>query len=227
MTREAAQEFVMSKGLIGRKVGMTTVFAEDGSAQSVTIVEVKPNLVFGHRTSERDGYMALQLAHEELSEKQQRNGRKPDLGAFKKRDLKAYRTIREFRVEEKELAAHAPGSQLTVELFKKGDKVDVTGTTRGFGFAGVFKRHHMKGAARDSSTAHELHRHPGAIGQRKTPGRVFKNKRMPGHKGVDRRTVQNLPVVDVIPENNLLLIGGSIPGHRKQIVFIRPAIKQP
>jgi large subunit ribosomal protein L3 len=112
-----------------------------------------------------------------------------------------------------------------VELFKKGDKVDVTGTTRGFGFAGVFKRHHMKGAARDSSTAHELHRHPGAIGQRKTPGRVFKNKRMPGHKGVDRRTVQNLPIVDVIPENNLLLIGGSIPGHRKQVVFIRPAVK--
>src|SRR5713101_7590296 len=183
----------MSKGLIGRKVGMTTVFAEDGTAQPVTVIEVQPNLVFGHRTKERDGYAALQLAHEELS--------------------------------EKELEGNALGSQITVELFKKGDKVDVTGTTCGFGFAGVFKRHHMKGAARDSSTAHELHRHPGAIGQRKTPGRVFKNKRMPGHMGVDRRTVQNLPVIDVIPENHLLLVGGSIPGHRKQLVFIRPAVK--
>jgi large subunit ribosomal protein L3 len=225
MAREAAQELAMSKGLIGRKVGMTTVFAEDGTAHPVTVIEVAPNLVLGHRTKERDGYVALQVAHEELSEKQQRNARKPDLGAFKKRNQKPHRNVREFRVEEKELEGHALGSQLTVELFKKGDKVDVTGTTRGFGFSGVFKRHHMKGAARDSSTAHELHRHPGAIGQRKTPGRVFKNKRMPGQKGVDRRTVQNLRVVDVIPENNLLLVGGSIPGHRKQLVFIHPTVK--
>jgi len=152
----------MSKGLIGRKVGMTMVFAEDGTAHPVTVIEVEPNLVFGHRTKERDGYSALQLAHEELSEKEQRNARKPDLGAFKKRSQKPHRTVREFRVEEKELEGHALGSQVTVELFKKGDKVDVTGTTRGFGFAGVFKRHHMKGAARDSSTAHELHRHPSA-----------------------------------------------------------------
>lgn len=215
----------MSKGLIGRKVGMTTVFAEDGTAHPVTVIEVAPNLVFGHRTAERDGYAALQLAHEELSEKQLRNARKPDAGAFKKRSQKPHRTIREFRVDAKDLEGHAVGSQITVELFKKGDKVDVTGTTRGFGFAGVFKRHHMKGAARDSSTAHELHRHPGAIGQRKTPGRVFKNKRMPGHKGVDRRTIQNLPIVDVIPENNLLLVGGSIPGHRKGLVFVRPTVK--
>src|SRR5205823_13118546 len=222
--REAAREFVMSKGLIGRKVGMTTVFADDGSAQAVTVVEVQPNVVFGHRTTERDGYSALQLAHEELSEKEQRNARKPDLGAFKKRSQKPHRTVREFRIEEKELEGHALGSQLTVGLFKKGDKVDVTGTTLGFGFQGVFKRHHMKGAARDSSTAHELHRHPGAIGQRKTPGRVFKNKRMPGHLGVDRRTVQNLPVVDVIAESNLLLVGGSIPGHKNNVVIVRPTV---
>jgi large subunit ribosomal protein L3 len=215
----------MSKGLIGRKVGMTTVFGEDGTAQAVTVVEVTPNLVLAHRTQDRDGYTALQLAFGELNEKQTRNARKPDVGVFKKKDLKPHRTVREFRVEGKELADHAVGSQVTVELFKKGDKVDVTGTTRGFGFSGVFKRHHMKGAARDSSTAHELHRHPGAIGQRKTPGRVFKNKRMPGRKGGDRRTVQSLPVVDVIPESNLILLGGSVPGHRKQLVFIHPAVK--
>ena len=215
----------MSKGLIGKKIGMTTVFGEDGTAVPVTIIEVTPNLVLSHRTTERDGYMALQLAHGELNEKRAKRARKPDAGVFKKRNAKPHGVLREFRASEKELSDHAVGSQITVELFKKGDKVDVTGTTRGFGFAGVFKRHHMKGAARDSSTAHELHRHPGAIGQRKTPGRVFKNKRMPGQKGVDRRTVQNLPVVDVIPENNLLLVGGSIPGHRKQLVFIRPAVK--
>ena len=215
----------MSKGLIGRKVGMTTVFRDDGAAQAVTVIEVTPNLVLAHRTEERDGYTALQLAFGELNEKQTRNARKPDTGVYKKKELKPHRTVREFRVEGKTLADHAVGSQITVELFKKGDKVDVTGTTRGFGFSGVFKRHHMKGAARDSSTAHELHRHPGAIGQRKTPGRVFKNKRMPGQKGVDRRTIQNLPVVDVIAESNLILVGGSIPGHRKQLVFIRPAVK--
>src|SRR5207248_4415197 len=187
--------------------------------------EVTPNLVLSHRTAERDGYNALQLAYGELDEKRTKRARKPDAGVFKKKNLKPHRVLREFRASEKELSDHAVGSQLTVELFKKGDNVDVTGTTRGFGFQGMFKRHHMKGTARDSSTAHELHRHPGAIGQRKTPGRVFKNKRMPGQKGVDRRTVQNLPVVDVLPENNLLLVGGSIPGHRKQLVFIRPAVK--
>jgi large subunit ribosomal protein L3 len=214
----------MSKGLIGKKIGMTTVFSEDGAALAVTVIEVTPNLVLTHRTTERDGYTALQLAHGELSENRAKKARKPDAGVFKKKNVKPHGVLREFRVEEKDLGDHAVGSQITVELFKKGDKVDVTGTTRGFGFAGVFKRHHMKGAARDSSTAHELHRHPGAIGQRKTPGRVFKNHRLPGHKGVDRRTVQNLPVVDVIPESNLLLVRGSIPGHRNNLVIVRPTV---
>jgi large subunit ribosomal protein L3 len=215
----------MSKGLIGKKIGMTTVFADNGNALPVTIVEVQPNLVFGHRTIERDGYTALQLAHGELSEKQTRNAIKPKLGEYKKRNQKAHQTIKEFRVDEKQLADHAVGSQVTVELFKKGEFVDVTGTTRGFGFQGVFKRHHMKGAARDSSTAHEVHRHMGAVGQRKTPGRVFKGKRMPGHMGVDVRTVQNLMVVDVIPESNLVLIKGAVPGHRNKLLVIRPTVK--
>jgi large subunit ribosomal protein L3 len=215
----------MSKGLIGKKVGMTTVFADDGNALPVTVVEVQPNLVFGHRTQERDGYTALQLAHGELSEKQVKNATKPKLGEYKKRDQKPHATITEFRVDAKLLADHAVGSQVTVALFKKGEYVDVTGTTRGFGFQGVFKRHHMKGAARDSSTAHEVHRHMGAVGQRKTPGRVFKGKRMPGHMGVDTRTVQKLLVVDVIPESNLLLIKGALPGHRNKLLIVRPTVK--
>lgn len=213
------------KGLVGKKIGMTTVFGEDGNAHAATVVEVKPNLVFGHRTQERDGYTALQIAFDELSEKQVKKATKPALGAYKKKNLKPHKSIVEFRVEAAELAAHAPGSTLGVDLFKKGDKVDVVGTTRGFGFAGVFKRHHMKGAARDSSTAHELHRHIGAVGQRKTPGRIFLNKRLPGQMGVDRRTTQNLTILDVIPESNLLVIAGAVPGHRKGTVTVFPTVK--
>src|SRR5438874_1249658 len=191
----------MSKGLIGKKVGMTTVFAEDGAAVPVTVVEASPNLVFGHRTQERDGYTALQLGYEELDEKKaERRKTKPYLGQFKKKGQKPHRMIKEFRVEEKELSDFAVGSQVSVALFKKG-------------------------AARDSASSHEHHRHMGAVGQRKTPGRVFKGKRMPGHMGVDRRTVQNLTVVDVVPENNLLLISGSVPGYDKSIVIVRPTVK--
>ena len=213
------------KGLIGKKVGMTTVFLEDGTAQPATVVEIEPNLVFGHRTVEHDGYTALQLAFGKLDAKGQRRSNKPRLGEFKKKNQEPHKLIREFRVEAKELADHAVGSTLTVELFKKGDRVDVTGTSRGFGFAGVLKRHHMKGAARDSASSHEHHRHMGAIGQRKTPGRVFRNKRMPGHMGVDKVTVQNLKVIDVIPESNLLVVSGSVPGHEKSLLMVRPAVK--
>jgi len=216
----------MSQGLIGRKIGMTTVFAEDGGAIPVTVVEAAPNLVFGHRTQERDGYTALQLGFEELDEKKaERRETRPYLGQFKKKGQKPHRLIKEFRVEAKELNDFAVGSQVTVALFKKGDFVDVTGTSRGMGFAGVVKRHHMKGQARNAASAHEVHRHMGAVGQRKTPGRVFKGKRMPGHMGVDRRTVQRLAVVDVVPESNLLLISGSVPGHDSAVVIIRPTAR--
>ena len=214
------------KGLIGKKVGMTTVFAEDGAAVPVTVVEATPNLVFGHRTQELDGYIAVQLAHGELDEKKaERRETKPHLGQFKKRGQKPHKLIREFRVDAKELAQFEIGKQVTVDLFKKGDKVDVTGTSRGFGFAGVVKRHHMKGQARNAASAHEVHRHMGAVGQRKTPGRVFKGKRMPGHMGVEKKTVQNLTVIDVIPESNLLLVSGSVPGYDKSMVVVKPSVK--
>ena len=215
----------MAKGLIGRKIGMTTVFTEDGSAVPVTVVEATPNLVFGHRTADKDGYEAVMLAHGELSEKQERRHTKAHLGQFKKKGQKSHARIVEFRANAKELGDLAIGSQVTVEAFKKGDKVDVTGTSRGFGFAGVVKRHHMKGQARNAASAHEVHRHMGAVGQRKTPGRVFKGKRMPGHMGVERKTVVNLKVVDVIPENNILLISGSVPGNDKSLVVVRPSVK--
>ena len=216
----------MPKGLIGKKIGMTTVFAEDGSAVPVTVVEATPNLVFSHRTDERDGYTAVVLAHEQLDEKKaEKRETRPFLGQFKKKGQKPHKRVVEFRLEAKELEGLAVGSAVTVEVFKKGDRVDVTGTSRGMGFAGVVKRHHMKGQARNAASAHEVHRHMGAVGQRKTPGRVFKGKRMPGHMGVDRRTVQNLTVVDVIPENNVLLISGSVPGYDKSVVLVRAAVK--
>ncbi|HZX95635.1 MAG TPA: 50S ribosomal protein L3 [Myxococcales bacterium] len=214
------------KGLIGKKIGMTTVFAEDGTAVPVTVVEATPNLVFGHRTQERDGYTALQLGFDELEEKKaDRRETKPYLGQFKKKGQKPHRMIKEFRVEANELNDFAVGSQVTVALFKKGDRVDVVGTSRGMGFAGVVKRHHMKGQARNAASAHEVHRHMGAVGMRKTPGRVFKGKRMPGHMGTERCTVQNLTVVDVVPESNLLLISGSVPGYDKSVVMVKPAVK--
>ena len=216
----------MSKGIVGKKIGMTTVFAEDGTAVPVTVVEATPNLVFGHRTQDRDGYTAVMLAHEELDEKKaDKRETKPFVGQFKKKGQKPHKRILEFRASDKELEGLAIGSQVTVAAFKKGDLVDVTGTSRGMGFAGVVKRHHMKGQARNAASAHEVHRHMGAVGMRKTPGRVFKGKRMPGHMGVERRTVQNLTVVDVIPENHLLLISGSVPGYDKSLVVVRPAVK--
>lgn len=213
------------KGLIGKKIGMTTIFTEDGNAHAATVIEVLPNLIFGHRTQERDGYTALQIATFELNEKQVKQAAKPSLGEYKKKNLKPHKTIREFRVDAKELAEHAQGSTLTVELFKKGDFVDVSGTSRGFGFSGIFKRHHMKGAARDSSTAHEVHRHIGAVGQRKTPGRIYLNKRLPGQMGGEECTIQDLAVLDVLPESNLLVIKGAIPGHRKGLVTVYPTVK--
>lgn len=216
----------MAKGLLGKKIGMTTVFAADGTATPVTVVEATPNLVFAHRTQDRDGYTALVLAHEELDEKKaDKRETKPFVGQFKKKGQKPHRRIKEFRADAKELEAFAIGSQVTVEAFKKGDRVDVVGTSRGMGFAGVVKRHHMKGQARNAASAHEVHRHMGAVGQRKTPGRVFKGKRMPGHMGVERRTIQNLQVVDVIPESNLILISGSVPGYDKSLVVVKPAVK--
>jgi large subunit ribosomal protein L3 len=227
LVREGEQRtYVMATGLIAKKIGMTTVFAEDGTAVAVTVVEATPNLVAGHRTVERDGYTALIVAHEELDEKKAlRRKTKPYLQQFAKKSQKPYARMREFRVEGKELDGHAVGAALTVEIFKKGDKVDVTGVTRGMGFQGVMKRHHMKGQARNAASAHEVHRHMGAVGMRKTPGRVFKGKRMPGHMGVVVRTVQKLTVVDVIPESNLLLIAGSVPGTDKALITVRPTVK--
>lgn len=212
----------MPAGLIGKKVGMTRVFTESGEQLPVTVIRVGPCTVLGKRTQEKDQYTAIRVGFGEVKE-QRLN--KPVLGQFKKIGQAPTRVIREFRVAAEELGGFEVGQTLKADLFTKGQMVDVTGTSRGRGFAGVVKRHHMAGGF-ESHGGHEHFRHVGSIGQRKTPGRVFKNKRMPGHMGVERVTVQNLQVVEVDAANDIVLVKGAVPGHPNGLVLLRPAVKQ-
>jgi large subunit ribosomal protein L3 len=211
----------MSKGLIGKKVGMTQVFTPDGNFVPVTVVDVSSCMVVGKRTPEKDKYSAVTLGFGEVKEK---SLTKAVAGAFKKGGTAARRHVKEFRVSPDEAAAMNVGDGMQADLFKKGQLVDVTGTTKGRGFQGVMKRWSFSGF-RESHGTHEYRRHAGAIGQRKTPGRVYPNKKLPGHYGVETVTTQNLTVVDVDPEKGLILIKGALPGHAEGIVYIRPAIK--
>lgn len=212
----------MAKGIIGTKVGMTQIFVEDGTSIPVTVVLATPGTVIGKLTPEKNAYSAIKVGFNPVEEKKLN---KPELGVFKKAGQPAMGIIREFRLSPEEVEAFNIGDQIKVDMFRVGQFVDVTGTTKGRGFAGVFKRWGMKGAARDATSSHEHHRHVGSIGQRKSPGKVWKGKRLPGHYGVDRVTIQNLQVVGVDTENNLLLIRGAIPGHREALVSIKPSVK--
>lgn len=215
----------MSKkmGLLGRKIGMTQVFSDTGERVSVTAVAAGPCLVMNKRTSERDGYVALQLG---LDDKPLRLTSKPILGALAKANLKPKRYVHEIRLEDGAGADIEIGKELLPsEYFKPGDFVDVTGTTKGKGYQGVMKRHHMAGFRATHGT-HEFFRHGGSVGCRLTPGRVHKGKRMAGHLGDSQRTVQNLKVVEVIAEKNILLISGSIPGGKNGYVVVRTAVKR-
>lgn len=215
----------MSKkmGLLGRKIGMTQVFTESGERVAVTAIATGPNVVMGKRTPERDGYTALQLG---LDDKPMRLTSKPVLGALAKANIKPKRYVREIRLE----AGKSDGVEVGVELqvtdyFKPGDFVDVTGTTKGKGTQGVMKRHHMAGDSASHGT-HEFFRHGGSIGCRLTPGKVHKGKRMGGRMGDERRTVQNLKVVEVVVEKNMLLLAGAVPGGKNGYVIIRAAVKR-
>lgn len=212
----------MSAGLIGKKVGMTRVFTDNGEQVAVTVVKAGPCTIVGKRTQELDQYSAIRLGYGDLKES---HTNKPAAGEMKKAGLKAApKLVREFRVDASELGKFETGTQLKADFFKKGDWVDVTGHSKGRGFAGVFKRHHMAGFV-EGHGAHEYFRHGGAIGQRKTPGRVFKNKRMPGHMGTEKVTIQKVKVIDVDVENNLILIAGTVPGAPEGIITIKPTVK--
>jgi len=208
----------MKKGLIGKKLGMTQIFWDDGSVIPVTAIEAGPCVVVQKKTGEVDGYDALQLGFDRAKEK---GINKPLKGHFKKADKGYFRVLREFKLESTD--DHEVGSELKVDIFKVGDYVDVVGTTRGRGFAGVVKRYGFRGGK--ASHGSMFHRAPGSIGASAWPSRVFKGKRMPGHMGSRRQTVQNLMVVGVKPEENLILVKGPVASGKNDIVLIKDSIK--
>ena len=217
----------MATGLLGRKVGMTHIFNADGDCIPVTVLQLGPCTVIRRKTVDSDGYDSVVLGFEEVAERKEKRLSKAELGVFKKLGTPVFRHLKEVRPKDAKLLGELKtGDVLKVDqVFKVGQRIDVTGTTKGRGFAGVFKRWGMKGAARDSSTAHEHHRHPGAIGQRKTPGKVWKGKHLPGHYGVETVTTQNLTVVAIEAEGDLLLVKGAIAGHVDGLVFVDTASK--
>ena len=211
----------MAIGLVGRKRGMTRIFTDAGETIPVTVVEVLPNRVTQVKSTEKDGYRAVQVTYGQ---------RRPQLlskavaGHFSKASVAPGRALVEFRLAEKEGDDLKAGAEIKADFFKAGAIVDVTGTTIGKGFAGTMKRHNFAGhhATHGVSLSH---RTPGSIGQRQTPGRVFLGKRMSGHMGSVRRTTENLKVVEVDIERNLLLIRGAVPGAEGGEVFVRPSLK--
>ena len=211
----------MAIGLVGRKAGMTRVFTEDGGSIPVTVIEVEPNRVTQVKLAASDGYRALQVT---TGMRRLSRITKPEAGHFAKAGVEAGRGLWEFRLGDDEGEDIGVGAELTVDLFQPGQRVDVTGTTIGKGFAGTIKRHHFKGqpATHGNSLSH---RAPGSIGQNQSPGRVFKGKRMAGQMGAVRRSIQNLEVVRVDSERNLLLVKGAVPGAKGGDLIVRPAVK--
>jgi len=207
-------------GLIGKKIGMTQVFGADGSVVPVTVIQTGPCVIVQKREMERDGYKALQVG---FGSKKSQRVNKPEQGHLVKAGKGAFQVLREFRLDD--VAQYELGQEIKVsDLFKVGDRVDVSGTSKGRGFTGVIKRWGFSGFPASHGT-HEYFRHGGAIGNRSYPGRVFKGKRMAGHWGNERISVQNLEVVGVRAEENLLLVKGAVPGARRGVLLIRRSVK--
>ena len=210
-----------TKAIVGEKVGMTQVWGDGHRVIPVTVLKVAPMRVVQVKTTERDGYTALQVTY---GTKDARKLNKPEAGHFAKANVAAGYTSQEFRLNQGEGDALAAGAELKVDMFTAGQIVDVTGTTVGKGFAGTMKRHNFAGGMKTHGNS-VSHRAPGSIGQRQTPGRVFKGKRMSGHMGVKNRTIENLRVVEVDVPRNLLLISGAVPGAEGGRVVVRPSVK--
>ena len=217
----------MATGLLAKKVGMTQIFTPEGDCVPVTVLEAGPCPVIRRKTAEKDGYDAVVLGFDPVDEKHAHRLSKAEVGVFKKAGTGLFRHLKELRVSDAKLLGELKaGDVLTVDkVFKAAQRIDVSGVTKGRGFTGVMKKWGMKGAARDSSTAHEHHRHVGAIGQRKTPGKVWKGKHLPGQYGADNVTIQNLTVVAIEPEKNVLLVSGAVPGHADGLLFVDTAAK--
>lgn len=209
----------MTIGIVGRKSGMTRIFTDEGVSIPVSVIEVDPNRITQVKNVETDGYSAVQVT---VGSRRASRVSKPAAGHFSKANSQAGRGLWELRNEGGE--AFEVGSELTVEAFEAGQKIDVTGTSKGKGFAGGVKRWNFR--MQDATHGNSIsHRAPGSIGQCQTPGRVFKGKKMAGHMGAERVTVQNLEVVKVDAERNLLLVKGAIPGAPGGDVVVRPAVK--
>ncbi len=210
----------MRIGLLGKKLGMTQVFAEDGERIPVTVIQAGPNYVIGKRTVERDGYSALIVG---FDPKPKRLCSKPELGLYKEIDVEPQRCVREFRLPAEEVDKYEVGQELKPStVFEDGIPLDVTGISKGKGYQGVIKRHNMAGT-KASHGVHEYFRHGGSIGCRLTPGRVVKGKRMAGQMGSERTTIQNLQLVQILDEDNAILVRGSIPGAKNGYVTVLKA----
>ena len=209
----------MAIGLLGRKVGMTQIYGEDGGSTPVTVLEIAANRVSQVKTVETDGYSAIQLS---TGEKKSSRVSKSEAGHFAKAGVPAGANVRESRIDD--ATGYELGAELAVSMFEAGQMVDVSGMSKGKGFAGVLKRHHFAGQDRTHGNSLS-HRVPGSIGQNQTPGRVFPGKKMAGHMGAVQRTAQNLEVVRVDAERNLLLVKGAVPGATNGDVVVKLSVK--
>jgi len=211
----------MTIGLVGRKVGMTRIFTGEGETLPVTVLDVSDNRIAQIKTPEKDGYAAVQVA---FGKRKPSRVTKPVAGHLAKAGVEAGHALREFRARQEDIANLKVGGKIGVEIFKVGQKVDVAGVTKGKGFAGVIKRHNFSSnrATHGNSISHNK---PGSTGQNQDPGRVFPGKRMAGHLGDVRRTVQNLEVVRIDAERQLLLVRGAVPGASGLDIIVRPAVK--
>ena len=208
----------MKKAIIGKKVGMTQIFDENGRVIPVTVVEAGPCVVVQKKTIEKDGYESIQVGFGELREKLVN---KPRKGQFAKAGVSLRRTLKEFRLES--VAEYEVGQEITADVFAAGDKVDVSGVSKGKGYQGTIKRWNAQRGP--MSHGSKFHRAPGSMGASSDPSRTFKNKKMPGHMGAENKTVLNLEVVKVIADKNLILIKGGIPGPNKGTVVIRNTVR--
>ena len=209
---------MMTKGLIGKKLGMTQVFSDEGLSVPVTVIEVEPSVVVQKKTIEKDGYEALQLGYGRIKQKRVTKALQ---GHFRNADKGMFRILREFKMD---LEGCEPGQELNAELFEPGDYVDIVGTTKGKGFAGVVKRHGFRGGRATHGSM--FHRAPGSIGASADPSRVFKGTKLPGRMGSERKTVQNLQVWAVRPDLNVILVRGAVPGSKNGFLLIKQAIKK-
>lgn len=210
----------MQKGIIGKKIGMTQIFDEAGKFIPVTVIEAGPCVVVQKKTAENDGYDAVQLGFGEIRSK---NVTKPLQGHFKKADVAMKRTLKEFRLED--TASLNVGDIIKADTFAEGDIVDVSGTSKGKGFAGTIKRHNNH-RLKETHGSGPVHRHAGSMGACSTPSRIYKGKGMPGHMGAEKVTVQNLTVVKVDAENNLIAVKGAVPGPNGSVVTIADCVKK-